>query len=87
MKTLSQLREAMEHMKSAESLLKQVKRENKSLDDYYGYSLELMMQELNRMSDNSKGYQGHDTCLDEIMEAAGSDWTEDGTPIPETEEN
>lgn len=87
METLQVLREAMGHMKSAESLLKQAARENKSLSDYYGYSLELMIQELNRMSDNSKGYQGHDTCLDEIMEAAGSDWMEDGTSVPKTQEN
>lgn len=83
MNTLEILREAKEHMKSAESLLKQANRENTSLSDYYGYSLELMIQELNRMSDNSKGYQGHDTSLDEIIEAAGSDWNEDGSSIPD----
>ena len=72
--TLEKLEEAMELMKQAESLVKEAKKENESLSDYYGYSLDIIAQELNQFSDNSKGYIGRNKCLEDIINAEGENW-------------
>jgi hypothetical protein len=74
MNALEMLREAFEKMKEAEQLVKDARQSNESLDDYYGYSLRIIEQELNSFSDNSNGYSGGNTPLSDIIEGAGVNW-------------
>lgn len=74
MDTLEKLEEAIDLMKQAEEILESVKEENQSLDDYYGYSIQIIIQELNKFSDNSCGYIGSNASLEEIIESEGDNW-------------
>ncbi|MBX2925944.1 MAG: hypothetical protein KF746_27360 [Chitinophagaceae bacterium] len=74
MTTIEKLQEAMKHMQEAERLVNEAKNENHSLDRYYGYSLQIISQELIIFSDNSAGYLGRNTNLQEIIVAEGKDW-------------
>lgn len=74
MTTLEKLEEALNHMQEANSLINDAKKENSSLERYYGYSLEIISQELVRFSDNNRGYLGRNTNLQEIIEAEGETW-------------
>src|SRR5690606_12591657 len=66
--------EALHHMHAAESLINSAKQENSSLERYYGYSLQIICQELIRFSDNAAGYLGKNTNLLEIIEDEGNTW-------------
>ncbi|MBX3253304.1 MAG: hypothetical protein KF862_04100 [Chitinophagaceae bacterium] len=74
MTTLEKLREALQHMQEAGRLVNESKKENHSLDKYYGYSLQIISQELIRFSDNSAGYLGRNTNLQEIIDTEGENW-------------
>lgn len=86
MNTLDQLTEAMDLMKQAEQLLIEANKQNKSLSDYYGYSMEIIIQELNRFSDNSRCYQGNNNSLEDIINAEGEDWNASGNLTAEQQE-
>ena len=74
MTTFDKLYEALEKMQEAIELIEEASEENESLSDYYGYSLEIITQELNRFSDNSRGYLGRNTCLQDIIDDEGEKW-------------
>lgn len=74
MTTFDKLYGALEKMQEAIELIEEANGENESLSDYYGYSLEIITQELNRFSDNSGGYIGRNTCLQDIIDAEGEKW-------------
>lgn len=74
MTALEKLQEALQHMQEAERLVNEAKNENHSLDKYYGYSLQIISQELTRFSDNRAGYLGRNTNLQEIIDAEGEHW-------------
>jgi len=80
MKTLEKLQLAFELMKKAEEIINDIKNdkdENESLLDYYGYSLEIIQQQLNIFSDNRKGYLTHDTNIKEIVDSEGERWNDE----------
>lgn len=68
------LERALMYMKDAERLIEEAKQENQSLEEEFGYSLEIIIQELNRFSDNSRGYQGNNASLEEIIEDEATNW-------------
>lgn len=72
--TLEKLQEALQHMQEAKRLVNEASKENHSLDKYYGYSLQIISQELIIFSDNSAGYLGRNTNLQEIVDAERKDW-------------
>lgn len=74
MTTLEKLEEAMQHMQEAKRLIFEAKSENYSLEKHYGYSLQIISQELVRFSDNRAGYLGRNTNLQEIINAEGEHW-------------
>lgn len=75
MDALLKLQQAVQHMKDAEQLINEAKLANESLEQHYGYSLDIIAQELNKYSDNSRGYHmKFNTSLDEIINAEGSAW-------------
>jgi len=67
MDTLMKLQEALDLMKQAEKLVGEARRENKSLNEYHGYSLQIIEQELNKFTDNSRGFLTRDTALADII--------------------
>lgn len=73
MTTIEKLQEAMQHMQEAERLVTAAKNENHSLYRYYGYSLQIISQELIIFTDNSAGYLRRNTNLQEIIDAEGKD--------------
>lgn len=77
MSTTEKLEKAIDLIKEAESLLKEVK-ENKSLDSYYGYTLELISSQLNIITGNSRHYVTGDTTLEEILGDEGTNWNNNG---------
>jgi len=86
MNTTEKLQKALDLMKEAEQLVNEAKEENKSLKSYYGYSLLIVAQELNKFSDNSNYYMTRDTNLQEMIESEGSKWFEDGQDREEDED-
>lgn len=80
MKTIDKLQLAFELMKKAEEIISEIKKnkeENKSLLSYYGYSLEIIEQQLNIFSDNSKNYLTRNTNLEEILNMLGDNWEDE----------
>lgn len=80
MKTQEKLQLAFELMKKAENILHEInndKEENKSLLRYYGYSLEIIRQQLNIFSDNSGYYLTRDVNLQEILDSEGDNWNDE----------
>lgn len=61
-------------MQEAERFVNEAKNENHSLDKYYGYSLQIISQEMIRFSDNRVGYLGRNSNLQEIIDAEGENW-------------
>lgn len=55
------LYEAFDKMKEAEEILREV---NKGADDY---GLRIIIQQLNKFSDNSEAYMTNNLCLEEII--------------------
>lgn len=77
MSKLEKLYKIQELMKEAEGLVEEVNVEGSSLNEYYGYSLEIIKQELHRFSDNAMGYTGRNTCIEEICDGEGTEWKDD----------
>ena len=78
MTQLDKLHKALELMKEAEDIIEDLNDDDEnSLNEYYGYSLQVIAQELNKFSDNSCGYLHGNTTLEEIIEAEGDNWTEE----------
>jgi hypothetical protein len=77
MNTLEKLQEALEHVKKAEDLIRQAKNENVSLETYYGYSIEMIAQQLNKYGDASVYRDRNIGSLKEIVEAEGEKWSND----------
>lgn len=80
MKTQEKLQLAFELMKKAEEIINDIrneKEENKSLLRYYGYSLEIIQQQLNIFSDNSRYYLTNDVNLQGILDSEGQDWNDE----------
>ncbi len=76
MTQLQKLKEAMALMKDAERIIESLMDNNEdSLNEYYGYSLQIIQQQLNNFSDNSSGYGGN-TSIEEIIESEGYNWNE-----------
>lgn len=77
MSQLERLQEALELMKEAEEIVEELMEdEQDSLNEYYGCSLQIIKQELNKFSDNSNCYMGRNSNLEDIMESHGENWTE-----------
>lgn len=74
---LEKLQEANDLMKQAERLVNEARDSNSSLRSKYGYSLQIIEQELNQFSDNSRGYLSRNTTLEEIIESEGRKWFDD----------
>lgn len=79
MTTLEKLELAKSLMEKAEELIDGIieNPENDSLIKYYGYSLKIITQELNKFSTNSRSYLTSDVSLDEIINEEGENWTDD----------
>ena len=72
---LKKLESVLSHMKEAEKIIEDLRtNEEDSLNNYYGYSLEIIQQQLNKLSDNSQGYLGRDSCIGDIIESEGDKW-------------
>jgi hypothetical protein len=67
MTTEQLLQEAIEKVQEARELIERAK-ENESLDEYYGYSIQIIDQEFDRFCTNEKCYMGRNTSLEEIVE-------------------
>jgi len=74
MTTTEILEEAKEKIQDAMALLKKAKK-NESLSDYYGYTIGLMIQELDKVSENQAGYLTRDKNIQDILEVEGEKWT------------
>lgn len=72
-------------MKEAERILESI--DNDSLEGHYGYSKEIIQQQLNMFSDNSSGYMGRNTPIDEIINSMGDDWSDQDEGDYESEAN
>ena len=74
MTQLEKLQEAMVLMKDAEGIIESLMANDEdSLNEYYGYSLQIIQQQLNKFSDNSCGYGGN-TSIEEMIESEGYNW-------------
>lgn len=75
MDALQKLQQAIAHIKDAERLIKEATNQNESLDRNYGYVIEIIGQQLNKFSDNSKGFaMNYNTPLIEIVSNEGKSW-------------
>jgi hypothetical protein len=80
MKTLEKLELAFELMKKAENTINDIKNdkdENESLLGYYGYSLEIIQQQLHIFSNNRYGYFVGDTNIKQIIDSEGDKWNDE----------
>jgi hypothetical protein len=80
MKTLDKLQLAFELMRKAEDIINEIrfnKEENKSLLNYYGYGLEIIQQQLDIYTDNSRYYLTRNTNLEEILNSEGDNWEDE----------
>ena len=76
-KAITELKEALNHVKEAEIILtKLLKEGSKSLSEVFGDDLQDMIYYLNSISDNSMGEECEITSLKEIIELEGSDWSQ-----------
>jgi len=71
MSTLRKLQEANDLVIEALDILNEL--ENESLEEYYGYSLEIIKQQLDIFSENNEGYSGN-TSLSDIIVEEGNNW-------------
>ncbi len=69
MKTTQILQSAAEHLESAKELMREAKT-NESLSDYYGYTIELMVQDIDRIINTQTRQSG----IDEIISTCGDEW-------------
>ena len=68
------LQEAMALMKDAERIVESLmSNDEDSLNEYYGYSLHIIQQQLNKFSDDSLGYGGN-ASIKEMIESEGYNW-------------
>jgi hypothetical protein len=80
MKTLDKLQLAFELMSKAEDIINEIrfnKDDNKSLLNYYGYGLEIIQQQLDIYTDNSRYYLTRNTNLEEILNSEGDNWEDE----------
>ena len=76
-KAITELKEALNHVKEAEIILtKLLKEGSKSLSEVFGDDLQDMIYYLNSISDDSMGEECEITSLKEIIELEGSDWSQ-----------
>ncbi len=74
-KAITELKEALNHVKEAEIILtKLLKEGSKSLSEVFGDDLQDTIYYLNSISDDSMGEDCEITSLKEIIELEGSDW-------------
>lgn len=78
MTTIEKLRLTKELMKTAENILDEIEKDsqNKSLLSEYGYSIQIIKQELNKFSDNSNYYFTNDVSLERIIDSLDNDWND-----------
>lgn len=78
MTTIEKLRLTKELMKTAENILDEIEKDsqNKSLLSCYGYSIQIIKQELNKLSDNSNYYFTNDVSLERIIDSLDNDWND-----------
>jgi len=81
MTTLEKLDLAYSLIKKSEEILNKINKdiENDSLNNYYGYTIKILVQELNIISDNSKGYLTQDKSIMDIIESEGDKWEDNST--------
>jgi hypothetical protein len=80
MKTLDKLQLAFELMRKAEDIINEIrfnKDDNESLLGYYGYGLEIIQQQLDIYTDNSRYYLTRNTNLEEILNSEGDNWEDE----------
>ena len=80
MKTLDKLQLAFELMRKAEDIINEIrfnKDDNESLLGYYGYGLEIIQQQLDIFTDNSRYYLTRNTNLEEILNSEGDLWNDE----------
>ena len=80
MTTLEKLQLAFELVKKAENIINDIKNdkdENESLLSYYGYSLEIIQQQLHIFSNNRYGYLVGDTNIKQIIDSEGDNWNDE----------
>ena len=75
MDALEKLEKAREHMEEARILISEANSENESLENYYGYSLTIVEQQLDIFSSNERNYMTSSTNLEEIIEGEGDKWS------------
>jgi hypothetical protein len=74
---LEQLQEAFDKLKEVEEILDSlIEDKESSLNEYYGYSLKGLSQQINAIADNGVGVITKETNLQEIIESEGELWTE-----------
>lgn len=78
MTTIEKLRLTKELMKTAENILDEIEEDtqNKSLLSEYGYSIQIIKQQLNKLSDNSNYYFTNDVSLERIIDNLDNDWND-----------
>jgi hypothetical protein len=86
MNSVVELREARDLMTKAGELIKKATSENPSLNAAYGYTLDVMEQQLHIMSTNERCYMTADLCIDDVLMKEGEDWNADGTLTAEQQE-
>ena len=75
MKQSEQLQEALDHVIEAESIITELmKNSSDSLNNYHGYSLLLMQQQLNIMSGNKGWFLTKETTIEQIIAGEGDEW-------------
>ena len=81
MKTLEKLELVNNLIKKSEEILNEILKnpENDSLTSYYGYTLKLIKQELNILSDNSHGYLTRDKSIEDVINAEGDEWNDESS--------
>lgn len=87
MNSTVELRQARDLMTKAGELIKKATTENPSLNAAYGYSLDVMEQQLHIMSTNERCYMTGDQNIDDILLKEGEDWNADGTLTAEQQED
>ena len=74
MMTTQALDTVMDMLTRSKEILSQLKDENHSLEAQHGYSLMLMIQELEKVIDNAPGYLTADANILEMIQDCGDTW-------------
>lgn len=81
MRTTDLLELAQQKMKEIEEILDEVQT-NESLDDYYGYSINIIKQELKK-SNNGGGFLTSDKSIEDIIYGEGEKWNDEEHEVEE----